>query len=45
MKTRLALAGVLLGSLMLTACMGTFQHREGGGHYCRADVRCPYGDF
>ena len=19
--------------------------RESGGHYCRADVRCPYGDF
>ena len=43
MKARLILACALM--LSLTACMGTFQHREGGGHYCRADVRCPYGDF
>ena len=43
MKARLAIACALV--LTLTGCMGTIQHRESGGHYCRADVRCPYGDF
>ncbi|WP_296815742.1 hypothetical protein [Brevundimonas sp.] len=45
MRGRLVLVGALLGVLMLSGCMGTIQHRESGGHYCRADVRCPYGDF
>ena len=43
MKARLAIACALV--LTLTGCMGTIQHRVCGGHYCRADVRCPYGDF
>lgn len=44
MRPRWAVMGLLLASMALSACAGSFQHRESAGTYCRADVRCPYGD-